>query len=334
MIPVLAAACVADHRAPHTTDPMNNNNGDCEPVDHDVSVRTAADVADLPTGCWDLYGKLTVNGSAITSLAMLGDIRSANDIEIVGTGLTSFDTKSPVDVWYGEIHVASNNALHDLKNLTIHDGHVAHVLIDSNPQLVSFELDGLQKIDTDLQITNNSALQTVAFQTLTEVDGAIAVDNNAALRTVGFHALGSVTELELVNNAQLTSVTGLPSSQILGDFIIRNNPVLTSLVGLSSLSRIRGTLTIDGNKALTSLGAIPASSAILEGALMITNNAALTDLGGLSHFNYIASITITGNAQLAYCPAHELLQCVTNYGQQTISNNKSGTTTNCSYWCN
>src|SRR5262247_3946 len=82
-LPLVAAACVDTYRPPHSTD-GGSDDGNCASVEHDLSVRSEADVADLPTGCWDLYGKLSVNGSAVTSLAMLGDIRSANDIEIVG----------------------------------------------------------------------------------------------------------------------------------------------------------------------------------------------------------------------------------------------------------
>jgi len=294
------AACVDAHRPPTTTDGGTDN---CEPVEHDVTVRSDSDGTDLPKGCWDLYGKLSVNGSSITSLAMLGDIRSANDIEIMNTSLTSFDTKSPVDVWYGAITVVSNSKLTDLKNLTIHDGHVASIQFDQNAQLATFELGGLTKVDGDVSVTNNPMLTAVTIKDVTSIGGEVAITNNAALKTINLGAPTTVNRFEVSSNQVLTTIAGAPSQQVLGDFIIRGNHALTSITGLGGLNRIRGTLTIDNNAALTSLSAFPTTALTLEGSLMITNNTALTDLGGLSHAFYMYSVNITGNISLAYCTA-------------------------------
>ncbi|HEV7556281.1 MAG TPA: hypothetical protein VGO00_12525, partial [Kofleriaceae bacterium] len=140
--------------------------------------------------------------------------------------------------------------------------------------------------------------------------------------------------IELINDPVMTSVTGMPSTTVLGDFIIQSDAALATLSGLSALQSIHGQLKLDNNKALTSLSAFPATSASIQGGLAVTNNAALVDMGGLSHFNYVGGINITGNASLPYCAAHEVAQCVISYaGTPTIGGNKN-TTTNCTYWCN
>jgi hypothetical protein len=329
----LTSGCIDDHRAP-TTAP-DGGTEDCTMVTHDVSVRNPDDATSLPQdGCWDLYGKLSIEGSTITTLSMLGDIRSANDIEIVGTGLTTFDTKSTVNVWYGEVHVASNSKLTSFTNLTIQDGHVANVDIDANPALTNFELGGLEKIDTDLTVTNNPALSKVDISALETVTGNISIDNNAALATVNFGSLSSTTSIELINDPVLTSISGMPSTTVMGNLTLQSNAALTTLSGLTSLQSVGGSLKIDNNKALASLSGFPATSAVVANGLVVTNNAALTDMGGLSHFKVYDGVTITGNTSLAYCPAHEVGQCALYSGTASIGGNKSGTTTNCSYWCN
>jgi len=324
------AACVDAHRPP-----MSDGGGDdnCESVEHDVTVRGSGDVADLPKGCWDLYGKLTVNGSDITSLSMLGDIRSANDIEITSTGLTSFDTKSPVDVWYGAITVVSNQNLTDFKNLTIHDGHVATVYIDANPKLASFELTGLTKIDGDLVVMNNTVLTAVNLKDVATIGGGVGIISNDALKTITLGSPTTVTKFDVSTNKALTSIAGAPSQQVLGDLTIQGNAQLVQIAGFGNLNRVRGSLTIADNNTLTTLSAFPATALTIEGAFIVTNNPLLADLGGLSHSFYMYSISVTNNIQLPYCNAHEVLQCVSNYGAWTVSNNKN-TTTNCNYWCN
>ena len=329
----LGSGCIDDHRPPTATPDGGDDN--CTMVTHDVSVRNPNDATALPQDqCWDLYGKLTVEGTTITTLSMLGDIRSANDIEIVGTGLTSFDTKSPVNLWYGEVHVASNDKLTSFTNLTIQDGHVANVNIDANPALTTFELGGLETIDTDLTITNNATLTKVEISALEKVTGAVVVDNNAALGTVNFGSLSSAASIELVNDPVMTSLSGLPSTTVMGNFTIQSDAALTTLSGLTSLQSIEGTLKIDNNKALTSLSAFPATSAVIGAGLSVTNNAALIDMGGFSHFNYLGGITITGNTSLPYCAAHEVQQCVTSYAGTPLIGSNKNTTTNCTYWCN
>lgn len=332
-----ASGCIDDHRAPKTGSDAGSDDADCAPIDHDVSIRNESDAEALPqSGCWDLYGKLTIEGSAIKSLSMLGDIRSANDIVISGTGLTTFDTPNTVDVWYGAIKINGNQSLTSVSNLSIKDGHVASVLIDQNPVLTSFELGGLDSVDTDFAITNNAALTTVDIPTIGTIGGKLSIDFNAALTSVSLGTLTQTNGVEVMNNTVLTSLRGLPTTTIYGDLLIQNNPMLSTVQGMTSLQRVAGNLKIDSNNALTSLAFIPATSAMVQGQMTISNNTGITDLGGLSHFNYLGAITVTGNTNLAYCPAHEVAACVASYGgTPVITNNKSGGSTNCGsvYWC-
>src|SRR4051812_11895469 len=74
---ILAAPCVGEvggSRKPGPRDPATTttaaDDATCAKVEKDVIIRNAADMTALPKiGCYDIYGKLTLQGSAVTSLA-------------------------------------------------------------------------------------------------------------------------------------------------------------------------------------------------------------------------------------------------------------------------
>src|SRR5678816_1114579 len=70
-----------------------------EKVMHSVFIRSAADFDALPEGCWDLYGKLSIEGSQITSLKKLGQLIGIDELEIASTGLTTLDAAVPLHVY-------------------------------------------------------------------------------------------------------------------------------------------------------------------------------------------------------------------------------------------
>ena len=120
------AACVGDIGTPRKpgrdgqTD-STGHDGPCAKVEKDFIIRSLADMSALPkTGCYDIYGKLTLQGAAINSLAGLNEINSVNDLDLDHTSLTSIDTKQGqgLGIFGGKLTLTGNTKLTNLKLLS------------------------------------------------------------------------------------------------------------------------------------------------------------------------------------------------------------------------
>jgi len=313
----------------------SHGDSSCSKLEKDVTIRSAADMAALPkTGCYDIYGKLTIQGASVTSLAGLNALNSVDELELDHTALAAFDTKNDVAI-YGKLTVTGNAKLANLKKLSFETA-ATGILIDNNAALASLDalnLDQpkLTEVAGDLAITGNPALAALPLKYLSRVTGGVTIANNAALKTVDVAALASVGDLEIADNAQLTSITGFAATTINGDLALTNNAALTTIGTLSALYRITGALTISGNTALTNLAAFTQSLKFVDQALTISNNANLTDLGQLKHLQLVGGITITNNANLSVCRATEIDRCTQHPTTAVITNNKN---VNCNWQCN
>ena len=312
----------------------SGSDANCEDVTTAVSIRSAAEFDALPKGCWDLYAPLTIQGSAITSINKLGNLIGADSIEIIGTNLTTIDTAKPLNV-YGPVTISGNSTLRDLKNMVVEraDNIDLGVAIEDNAALVSLDgLVDLARVDADLTIAGNPALTSVSLKRLKQVDGSVRITNNAALTSIDLSGATTIHKIEVQNNANLTTFAGLAATELAGDLVIRTNPKLSSLGTMGSLSRIGGSLTIDDNDALVDIGGFTTTMQYVTGAVTIANNGALTGLGQLSHFQGIATASITNNTSLSFCRAQEVEHCVGSVGTVTISNNAQDD--DCQCWCN
>jgi hypothetical protein len=307
--------------------------GSCEELEQDVTIRSASDLDDLPKGCWDLFAKLTVQGSEITSLAKLGQLKGVDELEIIGTNLTSLDAPKELKVW-GAVTIAGNSKLRDLDNLEIERASnlTMELTIDDNEALASVgDLRLLTHIDGDLTITSNPALTGVELRALKRIDGAVRVTDNAKLATLDLSKLATVGRVEVMNNAVLGTLSGMAATTIKGDYLVRGNKALRTLGQMSTLATIEGNLTIDDNDQLATIGAFTNSMQYVVGMVTVTNNAALTELGQIARFRGIGALTITDNQNLSFCRAREVAVCVTTQGSITVQNNKVGN--NCTSWC-
>ncbi|HEU4732716.1 MAG TPA: hypothetical protein VFT22_32695 [Kofleriaceae bacterium] len=334
----LTAACVGEvgsTRKPGRHDPVPTADTTCEKLEKDVVVRTAADMTVLPTtGCYDIYGKLTIQGSAITSLAGLGELNSVNELDLDHTSLTAIDTRRPVGI-YGKLTVTGNSKLTDLKKLSFETA-ATGILIDGNAQLTTLDALGLdeprlEEVDGDLAITGNGALAALPLANLTKVTGAVTISSNAKLKTVDLSKLATTGPVEVADNPQLTQLTGFAATTISGDLAIRGNAALTTLGTMSALYRVTGNLTIADNAALTNLAGFTTSVKFVDQALTITSNPNLTDLGALKHLQLVGAITITNNQSLVVCRAMEIDRCVQHPVAAVIDNNND---TSCNWQCN
>jgi hypothetical protein len=273
----------------------------------------------VPGSCWRLAGKLTIGGS-VASFAKLGDLREVQDLVITGaTELTSIDTKSDLKVT-GNIDIENNPKLVDLGKLQIVGdpsclSYTSSVKVVANAALTDLKgLADVTCVSGAFTIQNNVNLAAGKFDSALRLEGGVTIQDNTKMTSVSFANLQSVTH-----------VTGG-----LDAIVIRHNVALTS-VSMPSLKFMHGSVTIDDNDLITSLGTMfPASFPAIEGALSITGNAKLTDLGQLDHVpNVLNTITITSNTALPYCQARHVGCCVYHVGTAQIGTGN----TNCGSWC-
>jgi len=313
----LSTACLGttgDGRKPATDTGMDPGQTDrpCTKIEKDVTIRSAADMTTLPkTGCYDIYGKLSLQGQAITSLAGLNEINSVSELDLENTSITAIDTKHPLGI-YGKLTLTGNAKLANLKQLTFETASTG-ILIDSNPALTSLDPLGLDdpqltEVDGDIVITGNTALTAIPLGNLTKLTGALTVSANSALTSLALGKLAGAGHIEITDNAKLAT-----------------------LGAMSALYRVTGSVTIDGNPLLTSLAAFTTSLKFIDQTLTVTNNAALADLGALKHVALIGAISITNNTSLVSCRATEIDKCTSHPIASVISNNK---TTSCTTSCN
>jgi len=326
-----------DEPGPDAGTPTPASCPDPQDVTTPLVIRSDADLASLPKGCWSLNASLRLEGPAITSLAKLGDLTEVNDLEIVDTGLAQLDFKRQVKVW-GSLLVSGNSKLGALNNLAVEKWEGAtnggaffvSYTVRNNPQLSALEgLRYIQTVDGDLRITDNGKLGAIELAELARVGGTLAISNTGA-PAIHVPALSQVGRVEVSGNTALTTLRGFSATSIGGDLILRGNPALSSLGTTSSLSQISGALIVDDNDALADLGGLTGAMQRVIGTVTITGNANLTSLGALSHAQQINSASITNNPKLGTCRAVEIDHCVPN-STVTISGNL--TQNNCACWC-
>jgi len=341
----LVTACTAEsgRRTPSRASGSGSGSGSgdeaCAKLDKDVVIRAPADMASLPaSGCYDIYGKLTVQGTGITSLAGLNGINSVDELDLDHTGVTTIDTKRPLGI-YGRLTVTGNARLTGLRQLSFETAS-SGILIDGNPALASLDplaLDDpkLVQVDGDVSITGNPALTGAPLGQLTKITGALTITGNLALATIDLGQLVSAGPVELADNPKLTSLAAFTTAaaqrpQINGDLVIRNHAALTTLGSMGALNRVTGDVTIDSNPALANLAAFTPTLRAIDGKLAVNNNAALLDLGALKQLDSVGAIEITNNRSLVSCRALEIHACVLHTTTSIIGNNKDSS---CSPLC-
>lgn len=344
---LFTAACVGEvgggtasrGRGSNAAKDPHSDHGDCddpERVSSPITIRSAADFDKLPKGCWDLWAKLRLEGPAITSLAGLGDLIAVDSIELVDTGLISFDSPKQVEV-YGSVLVSGNNRLVDIDHLVAEEwGTVtaSTITLRDNPELAGLGgLRYLAQVTGALSITSNPKLKRVELAELARA-GSVVVSNNSIATEVELGSLEQVGRIEIANNALLASIIGPAAGSLGGDLIVRGNRSLTTLGSWSSLSTIQGALAIDDNDGLRELGAL-SSLQYVAGGVSLTENVLLDNISPISHLRGIGgTATITGNPSLSKCSAIEVAHCVSNMGNRvTINANKPNTGSSCRCWC-
>ena len=278
----------------------------------DITIAGTASFSGLPMKCWKLNGKLTLSGAAVTTLEKLGDLREVRDLVIDDTDLTKFDTKSIVEVT-GDITIRYNDKLTDITNI-VPKATAKSITVEYNAELVG--LGGLSKaviVTGATTIRNNNKLANLDLGRATRLEGGVLVQDNPVLGKLDLQALQSTR-----------------------DFTIRNNAGLWDLGTLAALQYVHGTLTIDNNDNLSTLGnTMMSGNTAVDLGVVVSGNAKLSEIGGIAHLKYVGgTVTASGNSQLTYCEIREI-DCCVNSGQVLHSGNQTSSCGVSGYsWCN
>lgn len=284
--------------------------GTCDELEErtmNLTISGASGFTGLPASCWKLNGKLTLTGPAVTSLAKLGDLRGVTDLEIDDTALTTIDTKSKLDVT-GDIHIHHNDKLADLANI-VPKSTVDSIVVEHNAALTS--LGGLAQAKVVVYgttIANNPKLATADLGYVQRLEGGLSVRDNAALTTLDLESLQSA-----------------------GDVTIANNAALKTITTTSAFTNVHGSLRIENNDALVTLGSF-GHSLVVDLSVIVTGNLRLADVGSLDRAaNVFGAVQITSNSALDPTKAHDIGCCVPT-GAFTASNNSNGGCDG-NHWC-
>ncbi len=303
----LLPACVSGGHHSYNWDGGTGDAGACtstQTITQDLTL-TDNDVLDAPAGCWALNGKLTIQGSSVTSLAKLGQLTAVNDLEIGGSGLVKFDTPHAVSV-SGGISIHDNAVLADISNLSAGSDVLAALHFHYNAALTDFGqlLTTVHAVSGEAMFMHNAKLAKLDLHGIERFDTMIEIGYDDDLASIDLSGLQYTPMLSIHDNPVLTTLQ-LGSLQLVGEISITNNPMLTG-VPVPAMSQISGAVTISGDTALT-------------------------DLGQLSHTGRIVGeVTISNDPALDYCAAHEVDCCVPT-GTVTITGLKQDN--NCHSYC-
>ncbi len=319
-------ACIEgyDTRDPRQDGGMDDDDGssireeDCKIVDRGeevVVINSASDFDDIVprgAGCWDLYGTLRIEGPAITSVADLGKLRSVDHLELVDTGLTSWDTEDRVVVC-ASLFVDGNDNLTTFSNLALErwpDNTVRELsltLTDNDSLTDLGTLAYTKELDGDLRIEGNRVLSTISLGELKVVKGEVEVAKNDALTSLDLDSLESVDgNLTLRMNLKLESFAASELQEV-ENINLMTNPKLRTIDPFTDLMSV-GVVTIDDNDALQSLAGLAYVN--LATQLVIRGNAQLSDVSGVYGWTGIAlGGSVTDNPALSSCKVAAIASC-------------------------
>ncbi len=229
-------------------------------------------------------GILNINYSpALTSIQGLSELITVGSIKIDSnpqlTSLKGLENITEVSA----LSINNNDVLPNmegLENLT----HINKVLSISYCNLFT-NLNELQNVSsntiTEIYITYNNALQSMAALSNFQAAERIIISNNTSLVNLqGLENMQSANEIYIYENASITDLSGLNNLTTANYLSIEDNPNLSSITGLENLYTIQSSIFIEKNPLLTNLDALNNLNTIGKD-LEIMENIALTNLCGL-----------------------------------------------------
>lgn len=293
-----------------------------------LTIRSDADLAKIPTGCFGVQGTFEVSGTSMTDLAELADLVAVAHLRIEDNGaLTSFAGLDNVQV-VGDLiiggnpalasidglegtqkllsaEITDNPALRDLRGLANLVEVVNDAIIEGNDGLRDLRgLSRLQAVGGTLSIRDDGALTSLAgLDRLEAARGFVVSANPAMTALTGAERLQVAVDLQITDNPRLASAAGMKVVEV-GNLTVIGNPVMSRLGGFDKLARARGSVTIENNDGLIDIDGFSGAFLAVSGVLAVRGNAFLSQATGLANLKAVgAGIIVTDNPRLSQCRA-------------------------------
>ncbi|KAG0171354.1 hypothetical protein DFQ30_001109 [Apophysomyces sp. BC1015] len=169
----------------------------------------------------------------------------------------------------GDLKAGSQSELDSIKSCMTYKG----TITIENTGATDLKLDGIELLEGDLVISDNSALTRFTLPALEAVNGVVKFQNNKLLNTLDMRKLAGLRSFEIsvhpalnllsfptglsqaerfmVTDTTVTQINGLKLSSI-GDMVISNNIYLKSLA-VGNLTQLKGSLTVTANSQALNL---------------------------------------------------------------------------------
>ena len=207
----------------------------------------------------------------------------------------------------------------------------------------------IERIDGDLLITRNPALERVSLPLLREVGGVVGFEQNDSLTEIAdFPELVSAQNFVVWENPELQKVGDVPKLSELGYLDFYDNRKLATIGSFDELSTITETAYWEENPRLIDMGKYPKLAkvyemyvlmndalesiadfpalATIENSLTIEGNAVLTSIEGLSALVSVGEyIAIQFNPKLPQCQVDDFLDGITANEVYASDNDETAT---------
>jgi len=281
-------------------DAFHTTYGPCNYIEFDLRIQ-GADISNLsPLSDVDfLHGSLTIDGTALTSLAGVPDFPDMRALKITNNPQLSTISMASLGTVWGELTIRNNPALVSIIGMGKLGLVEGTLMISDNLALTSIAMGAPEGFigDSGGIISNNAALTTLAGLKVKSFLSDLLITSNLVLADVALPNLKALgNNLLVVDNPALVSLSGLGGvSQLLGQFRVENNPALLDLA-LISLPKVDSVL-IYNNASLASLAGLGGLTEVNNGDLRIGANAKLTSLSDLGNL-----ISVTGRVEVYQHP--------------------------------
>lgn len=278
-----------------------------------ATIRTMAELQTfINEGYEAVSGTLHIEGSEITDLGGITQLKEVAQLRIVNTAITSLGGLANLQAIYYGLDIGGNTSLTsvDFPKLT-NRKFIAGFSVSNSPKLTAIRIPSIRSAcenGVGIRINNNPLLTTLQLPDLINI-------NNP--REFWIWSTG------LRNLDMFANITGALPENERSDFKVSDNPVLQSMTGLRNITA-GYRVEVANNPALTSLSGLKLYDRIgLENfsdaaMIHINGNTALTDITlPVAHIYGELSVARNGNARVINLP--NLISC----GWTTIADNNA-----------
>ncbi len=268
-----------------------------EPGDPDA-INDLSNLSNITT----ILGELTVSSTEITTLSELSGLTSVEGFITIQFNAQLLDLQglSSLTEMNG-LAIRGNAALNDLSGLSGLTDIETMLEIRDNPLLVNLEfLSNLNRIGVELEISNNSNLETLAgLSNITSIPTVNIGLNPSLLNLNGLDNMTSISQqLTLSINNSLSDINALSNLTELGELYI-DGLAISDINAFFNLTRLNGTLFLKNCPSLENFNGLSNLEHVF-GAVI------LQDLHGLGEVNFFQKLktveyklSITNNQNLA-----------------------------------